>query len=48
MEIKSIVAREILSSGSTPSIEVKCTLASGTIGIASVPYGASAGIHVLL
>jgi len=45
MEIKSIVAREILSSGSTPSIEVKCTLASGTIGIASVPYGASAGIH---
>ncbi|MFC1768408.1 phosphopyruvate hydratase [Nanoarchaeota archaeon] len=45
MKIKSIVAREILSSGSTPSIEVKCELESGTIGIASVPYGASAGIH---
>jgi enolase len=45
MQIKKIKAREILSSGSTPSIEVKCELKSGTIGIASVPYGASAGIH---
>ncbi|MBW2965990.1 phosphopyruvate hydratase [Candidatus Woesearchaeota archaeon] len=45
MQIKQIKAREILSSGSTPSIEVKCELKSGTIGIASVPYGASAGIH---
>jgi enolase len=45
MKIKKIKAREILSSGSTPSIEVKCELTSGTIGIASVPYGASAGIH---
>jgi enolase len=45
MQIKQIKAREILSSGSTPSIEVKCTLKSGVVGIASVPYGASAGIH---
>ena len=45
MKIKNIKAREILSSGSTPSIEIKCELKSGTIGIASVPYGASAGIH---
>lgn len=45
MKIKKIKAREILSSGSTPSIEVACTLESGTIGKASVPYGASAGIH---
>ncbi|MFH1188653.1 MAG: phosphopyruvate hydratase [bacterium] len=45
MSIKNICAREILSSGSTPSIEVKCVLESGVIGIASVPYGASAGIH---
>lgn len=45
MRIKSIKAREILSSGSTPTIEVTCKLSSGTIGIASVPYGASAGIH---
>ncbi len=45
MRIKKIRAREILSSGSTPAIEVNCELKSGTIGIASVPYGASAGIH---
>ena len=45
MIIKEIKAREILSSGSTPSIEVKCILKSGTEGKASVPYGASAGIH---
>lgn len=45
MKIKKIHSREILSSGSTPSIEVKCELASGAIGTASVPYGASAGIH---
>jgi len=44
-KIKAIKAREILSSGSTPSIEVKCKLESGTTGVASVPYGASAGIH---
>jgi enolase len=43
--IKKIRAREILSSGSTPSIEVRCELKSGTVGTASVPYGASAGIH---
>jgi len=43
-KIKQIIAREILSSGSTPSVEVKCVLDSGTIGVASVPYGASAGI----
>ncbi|KKP31513.1 MAG: phosphopyruvate hydratase [Candidatus Staskawiczbacteria bacterium RIFOXYB2_FULL_32_9] len=44
-KIKQIIAREILSSGSTPSVEVKCILESGTVGIASVPYGASAGIR---
>jgi enolase len=44
-KIKSIKAREILSSGSTPSLEVKCELDSGNVGVASVPYGASAGIH---
>lgn len=43
-KIKNIIAREILSSGSTPSVEVKVVLESGTIGVASVPYGASAGI----
>ncbi len=44
-KIKSIKAREILSSGSVPSIEVNCKLESGSIGVASVAYGASAGIH---
>jgi enolase len=45
MKIKSVKAREILSSGSTPTIEVTCKLNSGIKGTASVPYGASAGIH---
>ena len=43
-KIQQIIAREILSSGSTPSVEVKVVLETGTIGAASVPYGASAGI----
>ena len=43
-KIQQIIAREILSSGSTPSVEVKVVLENGTIGVASVPYGASAGI----
>jgi len=50
MIISSIHAREILSSGGTPSLEVKVTLANSIIGIASVPYGVSAGsyeAHVL-
>jgi len=50
MTIKSIQAREILSSGGTPSLEVNVELNNGTVGIASVPYGASAGsyeAHVL-
>jgi len=44
-KIKEIKAREILSSGSDPSLEVKVTLDSGIEGVASVPYGASAGTH---
>jgi len=44
-KILAVKAREILSSGSTPSLEVRVKLDSGTEGIASVPYGASAGIH---
>jgi len=43
MKIQSIHAYEIISSGGTPSLEVKVELNSGTVGIASVPYGASAG-----
>ncbi len=43
--LKSVKAREILSSGSTPSIEARVTLESGARGVFSVPYGASAGVH---
>lgn len=45
MNIKKITAYEILASGGYPTIEVKVTLESGTTGIASVPFGASAGSH---
>ncbi|MEK7190023.1 MAG: phosphopyruvate hydratase [Patescibacteria group bacterium] len=45
MKIKQIQAREILSSGATPSLEVKVVLDNGAVGMASVPFGASAGIH---
>lgn len=40
-----IKAREILASGSSPSLEAEVLLESGAIGVASVPYGASAGVH---
>jgi len=43
--IARIKAREILSSGSTPSLEVNVILKSGAEAKASVPYGASAGVH---
>lgn len=43
MKIKQIFAREILASGSDPTIEVEVTLDNGVKGEASVPYGASAG-----
>ncbi|MBI2575811.1 phosphopyruvate hydratase, partial [Candidatus Woesearchaeota archaeon] len=43
--ISSITAREILSSGGTPTVEVKVILSDGSAGIASVPFGASAGSH---
>ncbi len=42
-KIKNIFAREILASGGAPSLEVTVTLASGSVGEASVSYGASAG-----
>ena len=45
IKIKSIKAREILSSGTTPSLEVKVLLSDGAVGVASVPFGASAGVH---
>ena len=43
--IKKIVAREILDSRANPTVEAKVVLESGTIGVASVPSGASTGLH---
>ncbi len=45
MRITKIHAREILSSGGTPSLEVKVFLDVGVTGVASVPFGVSAGSH---
>ncbi|MFW5702493.1 MAG: phosphopyruvate hydratase [Candidatus Dojkabacteria bacterium] len=45
MKIKSISAYEILASGGYPTVEVGVELKDGSTGIASVPYGASAGSH---
>ena len=42
-KITKIEAREILSSGGTPTIEVTVTTESGAAGTASVAWGASAG-----
>ena len=44
-KIKDITAREILDSRSNTTVEARVELESGTIGIASVPSGASTGIH---
>ncbi len=41
--IKSVKAREILDSRGNPTVEAEVLLADGTMGIASVPSGASTG-----
>lgn len=43
MQIKSIVARQILDSRGNPTVEVDLTLSDGGFGRASVPSGASTG-----
>ena len=43
MNIKNIIAREILDSRGNPTVEVDVILESGTIGRAAVPSGASTG-----
>lgn len=43
--IKDILAREILDSRGNPTIETTVTLANGVTGTASVPSGASTGLH---
>ena len=45
MKIKSLNAYEILASGGYPTVEARVELEDGSIGVASVPYGASAGSH---
>jgi len=44
-KIKNIIAREILDSRGNPTIETKITLINGTVAKASVPSGASTGVH---
>ena len=44
-EIVSIVGREILDSRGNPTVEVEVELASGAVGRAAVPSGASTGEH---
>ena len=41
--ISNVEAREILDSRATPTLECRVTLDDGTVGIASVPSGASVG-----
>jgi len=41
--IEEVVAREILDSRGNPTLEVDCLLASGAVGTAAVPSGASTG-----
>lgn len=43
MEIVKIIGREILDSRGNPTVEVDVTIASGVVGRASVPSGASTG-----
>jgi enolase len=43
--IANIRAREILDSRGNPTVEVDVTLATGTLGRAAVPSGASTGAH---
>lgn len=47
-KIKTIHAREILDSRGNPTVSVKVVLINGTVGVASVPSGASTGIHEAL
>lgn len=44
-KIKEIIAREILDSRGNPTIETKVTLENGVSAKASVPSGASTGVH---
>ena len=45
MRIKKIIAQEILDSRGEPTVKVWVTLDNGVVGVASVPSGASTGVH---
>ena len=45
IKIKNIIGREILDSRGNHTVEVDVYLENGTMGRASVPSGASTGIH---
>jgi len=47
-QISKIIAREILDSRGNPTLEAEVTLASGQVGRAAVPSGASTGSKVAL
>ncbi|HET7823762.1 MAG TPA: phosphopyruvate hydratase, partial [Anaeromyxobacter sp.] len=44
-EIINVTAREILDSRGNPTVEVEVAVASGDVGRAAVPSGASTGAH---
>ena len=45
MKIQRVHAREVLDSRGQPTVEVEVTLKNGTMGRATVPSGASTGVH---
>lgn len=48
VKIKSVKAMEILGSRGNPTVRAYVTLSDGTVGVASVPSGASTGVHEAL
>jgi enolase len=46
--LTSLIARQILDSRGTPTVEVDCVLSDGSFGRAAVPSGASTGSHEAL
>jgi enolase len=45
MKIQAVHAREVLDSRGQPTVEVEVSLTNGTLGRATVPSGASTGMH---
>jgi enolase len=45
MKIQDVHAREVLDSRGQPTVEVEVSLTNGTLGRATVPSGASTGMH---